>query len=115
MSPVATPSRYQVWISTVEEDFKDYTILSSFPSPSASACSKPTCKSETRALAACAFDIRQCLRHLTASQLKDLRVLFHPDKFSKRREYVVEDFKKKANAVFVVINAMYNETKRSAA
>lgn len=115
VSPVATPSRYQVWISTVEEAFKDYTTLSSFPSPPASSCSKPTCKSETRALAACACDIRQCLGHLTASQVKDLRVLFHPDKFSKCREDLVEDFKKKANAVFIVINAMYGEMKRSKA
>ena len=113
VSAVATPSRYQVWISTVEEAFKDYTTLSSFPSPPASACSKPTCKSETRALAACACDIRQGLGHLTASQLKDTRVLFHPDKFSKCREDLVEGFKKKANAVFVVVNSMYGEMKRS--
>jgi hypothetical protein len=110
--PFATPpARYQEWVSTVEEAFKDYTTLSSFPAPPASACSKPSCKSETRALAACACDIRRALNHLTASQLKGLRVLFHPDKFSKCREDLVEGFKGKANAVFVVINAIYGEKK----
>jgi hypothetical protein len=110
--PVATPpARYQEWISTVEEAFKDYTTLSSFPAPPASECSKQSCKSETRALAACACDIRRALNHLTATQLKGLRVLFHPDKFSKCREDLVERFKGKANAVFVVINAMYGEKK----
>jgi hypothetical protein len=38
-------------------------------------------------------------------------VLFHPDKFSKCREDLVEGFKGKANAVFVVINAIYSEKK----
>ena len=66
-------------------------------------------------MAACACDIRQGLGHLTASQLKDIRVLFHPDKFSKCREDLVEGFKKKANAVFVVVNSMYGEMKRSKA
>jgi hypothetical protein len=110
---VARPSaaKHQEWISIVKAAFKDYTGLSSFPAPPANACSKPSCNDETRALAACACDIRKALNHLTASQLKDLRVLFHPDKFSKCREDLVESFKRKANAVFVVVNAMYGERK----
>jgi hypothetical protein len=110
VKPVAKPpARYQEWISTVEEAFKDYATLSSFPTPPASACSKSSCKTETRAFAACACDIRRALNHLTASQLKGLRVLFHPDKFSKCREDLIESFKGKANAIFVVINAIYGE------
>jgi hypothetical protein len=111
VQPVARPPNYQAWISNAEEVFKNYTTLTSFPSPPASECSRPTCKSETRALAACACNIRQGLDHLTASQLKGFRTLFHPDKFSKCRKDLVEGFKEKANAVFVVVNAMYGEKK----
>jgi hypothetical protein len=111
VQPIARPPNYQAWISTAEEAFKDYTTLTSFPSPPASECSRPTCNSETRALAACACNIRQGLNHLDASELKGFRTLFHPDKFSKCREDLVEGFKEKANAVFVVVNDMYGEKK----
>jgi len=111
VQPVARPPNYQAWISTAEEACKDYTTLTSFPSTPASECSRPTCKNETRALAACACNIRQGLNHLTANQLKGFRTLFHPDKFSRCREDLVKGFKEKANAVFVVVNAMYDEKK----
>lgn len=111
MKPVKWLPRYQEWTSTVEEAFKDYTTLTSFPSPPASACPKPTCKSETRALAACACDIRRGLNDLTVNQLKGFKTLFHPYKFSKCHEDLVKGFKKKASAVFVVVNAMYGEKK----
>ncbi|GAB7329296.1 hypothetical protein MBLNU13_g01097t1 [Cladosporium sp. NU13] len=110
-NPVASSSKHQEWILAVKEAFKDYTTLSSFPSPPASACSKPTCKSETRAFTACACDIRRSLHHLSSSQLKHFRLLFHPDKFSKCRQDLVESFQKQASAVFVVAEAMYRAKK----
>lgn len=110
-NPVANPSKHQEWVLAVKEAFKDYTALSSFPSPPASACSNPSCTSETRALAACACDIRRSLNHLPVSQLKQFRLLFHPDKFSKCRKDLVESFQKKASAVFVVAEAMYRAKK----
>lgn len=108
---VASPSKHQEWVLAAKEAFKDYTTLSSFPSPPASACSNPSCMSETRALAACACDIRRSLNHLPVSQLKNFRLLFHPDKFSKCHKDSVESFQKKASAVFVVAEAMYRAKK----
>lgn len=66
----------------------------------------------TRALTACACNIRQGLQFLSVAQLKDLRLIFHPDKFSKCRVDRVELFKKQASEVFVVVDAMYRERKR---
>lgn len=108
---VARPSSHQEWVSAVKEAFKDYTTLTSFPSPPASACSRPACKSETRALTACACDIRRSLNHLSSSQLKHFRLLFHPDKFSKCRKDLVEGIQKQASAVFVVAEAIYRAKK----
>lgn len=110
-NPAAKPSNHQKWVSAAKEAFKDYTTLSSFPSPPASACSNPSCTSETRALAACACDIRRSLNHLPVSELKYFRLLFHPDKFSKCREDLAETFKKQASAIFVVAEAMYRTKK----
>ena len=109
--PAAEPSRYQPWVLAATEALKDYSTLSSFPSPPASACSKVSCKSETRALAACACDIRRSLSQIPVSKLKHFRLLFHPDKFSKCRKEMVESFKKKASEVFVVAEAMYEAKK----
>jgi len=109
--PIPKPPTYREWISTAEEAFRDYTSLSSFPSPPARVCSKPSCKSETRVLAACACNIRQGLNHLTVTELKAFRLLFHPDRFSKCHADLIEGFKRQASAVFVVLNAMYNERK----
>lgn len=107
----AEPPRYQPWVLAATEALKDYSTLSSFPSPPASACSKVSCNSETRALAACACDIRRSLSQIPVSKLKRFRLLFHPDKFSKCRKELVESFKKKASEVFVVAEAMYEAKK----
>jgi hypothetical protein len=108
------PSVCQEWISAAEEAFEDHTTLARFPMPPARICSKPSCKSDTGVLAACACTIRQGLAFLTVSQLKHFRLLFHPDKFSKCRPDLIEGFKSQANAVFVVVNAMYRERKLAA-
>jgi hypothetical protein len=69
------------------------------------------CYQECRTLTACACNIWQGLQYLSVGQLKDLRVLSHPDKFSKCRADRVELFKKQASEVFVVVEAMYRERK----
>jgi hypothetical protein len=94
-----------------EEAFRDYASLSSFPSPPARVCSKPSCRKENRVLTACACNVRQGPNHLTVSELKGFRLLFHPDRFSKCRADLIEGFKMQASAVFVILNAMYNELK----
>lgn len=115
-APKSTPAKaatelqtYKEWLFAVEQAFKDYASLASFPSPPARTCVKSSCKSETRALTACACNIREGLQYLTVSQLNDLRRHFHPDRFSKCRADLVESFKKQASAVFVVVDAMYCE------
>jgi hypothetical protein len=109
----ASPSTYEEWILIAQEAFRNYAALSSFPSPPANVCSNPTCmsatKDATRALKACACKIRQGLHYQSISQLKSLRLLFHPDKFSKCRADRVERFKKQASEVFVVVEALYRE------
>jgi hypothetical protein len=119
-NPTAPPTRtltdpltYEEWISIVQDEFTNYAALSWFPSPPASPCSNPSCmnatKDATRTLTACACNIRQGLQYLSVSQLKSLRLLFYPDKFSKCRADRVELFKRQASEVFVVVEAMYRE------
>lgn len=112
----AKPATYKEWILTAQQAFRDYTSLSSFPSPPARPCPKPSCMNEgqnrSRALTACVCNIRKGLQFLSVAQLKDLRLIFHPDKFSKCRVDRVELFKKQASEVFVVVDAMYRERKR---
>jgi hypothetical protein len=109
----ANPSTYGEWILIIQDAFRNYASLSSFPSLPAKPCSDPSCmsatKNATRALTTCACNIRQGLQYLSVSQLKVLRLLFHPDKFSKCRADRAELFKKQASEVFVVVEAIYRE------
>jgi hypothetical protein len=109
----ANSPTYNEWVSAAQEALKDYSALSSFPSPPTKPCSNMSCmnatKNPTRALTACACKIREGLQYLSVSQLKSLRLLFHPDKFSKCRADRVELFKRQASEVFVVVEAMYRE------
>ncbi|KAM0723666.1 hypothetical protein Q7P37_000654 [Cladosporium fusiforme] len=99
------------WLKEAQEMFTDYVNITEFPEVPIKNCAQLACANTTtsRALKACPCNIREALQRLSKEQLKKLRVGFHPDKFGRCAEELREDFKKKAEEVFVVVNEMYGK------
>lgn len=102
------------WLEEAQEAFKDYTSIANFPDPPAKRCDELACirSITSRSLKACPCNIRKCLKNASEEQLKKLRLGFHPDRYERCAENVREEFKRKAQEVFVVVESVYREKKR---
>lgn len=95
--------------ATSHAAFDDYSKMTIFPAPPAPPCTQLAClrSSSSRALQACPCNIRAAFSDI--QDLKTARVQWHPDKFSKCPESLRAGFQKKAQEVFVVVDALYKE------
>lgn len=96
---------WEGWRLAVEAAFANYSQMLTFPEPPIEPCSKMSCRTDTsRLLEACRCNIEAAFRRV--GELKKERLPWHPDRFSKCPEQNRELFKKAANEVFVVIDAL---------
>ena len=97
------------YFDQVSRAFADISALNAFPKPPAWPCGNLTCArtKRSRALEACACNIRFLFERGT--DLKNWRLRFHPDRFSKVPQDVREGIQQMAKEVFVVVDDMYRK------
>ena len=112
-----TPATLSEWLTKCEAIFTDYSAATSFPDPPAWPCVKPACRANEgqRALRACDCNLTflyGMIHESTRSDtLKAHRISFHPDKFSVSSPELRDEFKGKAQELFVVVNRLLEERK----
>lgn len=108
-APTLPSDSPQAWRRTVQNAFADLPNMHTCPSPPASACFKLSCLKEKRSLHACSWNIRSAFLHTSGLDLKTERLMWHPDRFSVCPEEHREAFKRMAQEVIVVVDAMWRE------
>lgn len=98
---------WKEWRIDVARAFADYSAMTSFPAPPASACGQIECQSRPRLLKACPCNIRAAFGR--AEGLRAERARWHPDKFARCPQENREAFQRMAGEVFVVLDAMVKE------
>ena len=93
----------------MEAAFADYSHMHTFPEPPIESCTKVSCQTEKgRFLKACRCNIGSAFSRV--DDLKNERLRWHPDRFSRCPEQSRTLFRKAADEVFVIIDAIWQRT-----